>query len=234
MNRNNQQAKRELIAAAKSGDLGAVRAALARWEGPAQPYQQKPLGEALIEAIKNDHDLVAVYLLDHGARTRGAQSARYPNRQGSAIAAAALRNNLDMIRLLLARSDDFEPWELNHPLIVTAARGETELVGRLLNLGANPDSESGEALRLACYRGHLETARLLLSRGASPRFVDRSILARRRRKKAFDKAAHRQLVEMLEAAGWPPANPRRGLVRVGNPPPEKKSLWERLTSPFRY
>jgi ankyrin repeat protein len=162
MNRNNQQAKRELIAAAKSGDLGGVRAALARWEGPAQPYQQKPLGEALVAASGSGQTLVASYLIDQGApRQTQARNALYN---------AALRGHRDTLELLLSRFTHTSA-EIQLAFFASAEGGHLRGLKTLIEAGADLSAGNNQALRHSTANGKLECAKFLLELGANPRSI---------------------------------------------------------------
>ena len=92
------------------------------------------------------------------------------------LSVACAAGDEDRVEAVLA-SDPVQARSLDagrrSPLAYAAGRGHTRIVGKLLDLGADPNlpeenAPRGGALFSACSGNHLETAKLLLERGADP------------------------------------------------------------------
>lgn len=172
--------------AARGGDVEALRVLL---EAGADPGTLGPEGEDLAEfARERGHDAAARTLAGARARLARTEPSREPDHP---IHAAAAANDVERVRALL----DAEP-ELVHaanrgggtPLHTAVAASAREVVELLLDRGADvdalhgagPGSEDGypppdfQPIDLALWanafwnlRGDLDTARLLLARGAA-------------------------------------------------------------------
>ena len=100
----------------------------------------------------------ARFLLAHGANANHTGEAGVP-----VLSLAAYNGQLALVEALLdAGADDREA-----ALFRTAHGGHTAIVALLLDRGANIHYENDRALVCAALYGHLETARLLLQRGAT-------------------------------------------------------------------
>src|SRR5438105_3417331 len=93
------------------------------------------------------------------------------------ILQAAYESKLDDVRRLLREEPALanskgipDQWEGATPLTLAAFAGHIEIVGMLLELGAdvNPVSNDGSALAMASWSGHADVAALLIARGANP------------------------------------------------------------------
>jgi ankyrin repeat protein len=145
-------ADKELRLAAKRGDVGGIRAAL---EAGA-----RELHTALADAAAGGHVLAATYLLDRGASLRWT---------GPLADAAAQSGSAEILRLLFQRGLVILDDELAQHCVEAAARaGDPESLGLLLDHCAALEPNLDEALLIAIEEEKIETARLLLDRGADP------------------------------------------------------------------
>jgi ankyrin repeat protein len=151
----------QLLLAAKNGDIGALRAALA--DGA------DTLDSALVTAAGEGHGLAATYLIDSGADLQVLDY--WPARR------AAEGGHLDTLRLLLDRAGDNAPDMAQVVLSEAASHGHEELVRWLLDEGhANPAGAADTPLKRAALKGHLSVAELLLERGkASPEQLNNAL-----------------------------------------------------------
>ena len=132
---------------------------------------------ALTSAVENEHSSVACRLLEAGANLRLRIHLRVlnlavSNKDRSTISCLLLYkaslNSSSSSRFFYAPAT---------PLMIAAASGQYDVVGRLINEGANLDLESGTsmdeqnkmtALALASREGHVNIVRRLLDAGANP------------------------------------------------------------------
>jgi ankyrin repeat protein len=181
-------ANERLLRAARDGDIGAMRAAIA--EGA------DDLNQALIRAAGEGRALAASYLLDAGADIhfasplsavysdalaaasagghsetarllieRGAR-ASHPN--GFALRCAASSGDLETARVLLDAGAVINPQSAAEtPLRRAASEGDAAMMELLIERGANIHARGEIALAYAARNGHREAAQLLLDRGAS-------------------------------------------------------------------
>jgi ankyrin repeat protein len=95
------------------------------------------------------------------------------SRAHRAIASASENGHLEIVKLLADHVSEINPqlsdWHGRHALAAAAWGGHTAIAGLLIDKGAQIDSPYGTGLTPlmeASARGHLETVRLLLSKGA--------------------------------------------------------------------
>lgn len=154
-----------LQSAAASGDLVGVRLHLA--EGTDVNAQGGYYGCALVAAVFNGHDAIAMELLQKGAEVN-AQGGLY----GNALVTTAMQGHEEMIYILLQAGAEIDAKGMHFAsaLVAAAARGHAEVVNILLKGGAkiNTYSErSGNALGAAASNGHIEVVIKLLEGGAN-------------------------------------------------------------------
>jgi ankyrin repeat protein len=149
----------ELLVAARGNDLERVRVMIERGMAPDTADRQ---GNTLlhIAAIEGHFDL-AKYLLAQRARVR------VRNAFGdSPLMLAALKGQLELVRLLAAHGGEINPsgWT---PLHYCAWSGEADVCRLLLDLGAHVNALSANdtsPIMMAARQGHIETVQLLLER----------------------------------------------------------------------
>jgi ankyrin repeat protein len=94
----------------------------------------------------------------------------------TALAHAAARGDLEILRLLLAQAGDEPPPGVDEALHAAVSRGRLASLNLLLASGADPNARvglhGGTSLAAAVRREDLEAVRLLLAAGADPRIVD--------------------------------------------------------------
>jgi ankyrin repeat protein len=143
--------------AAAGGDIGAMRAAMAKGISHSAKglHGWPPLLRA---AIEGQYQAVE-YLASCGADVHASEEA--PLRH------AVKNGHLETVRVLLARGASARVLN-SKPLRDAAKRGDLEMVRALLDAGADPNAKDGEPLRIAAWGGHLSVLKLLLERGAIP------------------------------------------------------------------
>jgi len=160
----------QLLAAARAGDVPAVRQVLARGAAPdsrnregktalllACEQGQLALAATMLE-VRADVDLAAVNLV-------------------TPLMAASHGGHVELVRRLLAAGARTDPVDrLHKPAIVYAAgQGHAEIVALLLDHGVAVDGVYANrltALMWAAGQGHADVVRLLLARGADPSLRD--------------------------------------------------------------
>jgi ankyrin repeat protein len=152
-----------LLQAARQGDIGAIRAALA--EGASN------LDQALVGAVEAGQDLAASYLLDQGA-SPSAQGKRPAPVAGEApvdagvLVLAASAGDAKMVRLLLSRGAGSNGSQLAQALLGAILANQREAV--LLLAEQEPAIQTREtAFRLATLAGRWRLAEIFLSDGIS-------------------------------------------------------------------
>ena len=130
----------------------------------------------LFIAAERGHGALACALLDAGAQSSRDYTYRDPDegdwiilKDQHVVHIAAESGLVGVCEQLIADglSVDYENAVGLTPLCYAAVQGQTELVKRLLELGADADHESSP-LKFALIRKHYEVAELLLERGANP------------------------------------------------------------------
>lgn len=133
--------------------------------------------------------------------------------EGKAMTALAAHPEL---AVAVAVAGDYQGGQAAPAIVHAAARGMSELVGTMLDLGADAAARGlggGTALHIAAWMGHADTVRLLIARGAPLDLRCEAFGATALGWAAhgfgpegcFPKGDHARVVELLLAAG---ANPR--------------------------
>lgn len=151
--------------AARDGDLAEVKAQIASGVDMNSPGDH---GDTpLILAILNDHDDVAMVLIEQGADIQGR------NRGGfTPLHAAAYVDDLDAAELLVATGADVGDRQNKagvSPLSVAAEEGHVAVARALIEHGADVEAveQNGyTSLSRALWRGHKDIAALLQQSGA--------------------------------------------------------------------
>ena len=96
----------------------------------------------------------------------------------SALSIASREGNIDMVNQLLRHGAEIDNRDNRGctPLRFAAARGHKHVVGRLLDCGADVNAQRNEdrstSLTIASQKGHIDTVRMLLSKGAKTEVRD--------------------------------------------------------------
>jgi len=162
-------AAQDLVSAAQSGDMAALKAAL--------PADSDPDPETLVLplyfAAQRGHDAAAEYLLEQGAPANAVTNF------GSALQIAARGNHTAIVSALLgAGADPNLPAgeDGNRPLHDAAERGAIEAARLLLEHGANVNARTVRygtpAIHLAARKGQTEMVAFLRESGAASTPVD--------------------------------------------------------------
>jgi ankyrin repeat protein len=149
----------ELLAAAKAGDVGAIRAALAlgpKYLGP------EDVNRALNYAAAQGHVLAVNYLLDQGADIHFQPwyiISGIKVGTGDALSEASEGGHIEVVRVLLERgADPRNCWALD----VAAEEGHMPIVELLLQAGADASADNYWAIQSALDSGQLAVSRYLL------------------------------------------------------------------------
>lgn len=201
----NQDTQRELLAAARSGDVGRVRELV---ELGADLDARNDQGEtALAVALAAGQVAVARLLRSVGARGAGPELAR-----------AAGRGDLDAVRHWLALGEPAEAAAVDRagrrfvPLHRAALAGHEEVVRELLDAGTAVDARVGggpppwdrSALHLAAAGGHDGVVALLLDAGADAAALDLDAYGRRRSGADLARAAgYEEIARRIESVAGP-------------------------------
>lgn len=159
-----------LFAAARKGDIGGIRAALAEGISPDATHGNGRVTPLMI-AAKRGHALAVQYLIDAGANINHAN-----NHRRTALHLAIANRKADAAKLLIERGAqvDIEDNRGNSPVseAMDSLRGEeaTEIIQMLLGRGAPIYSGRGNwsGLRAAVLQCNAPLAQLFLEHGASP------------------------------------------------------------------
>lgn len=194
-------ADRLLIDAARRGDLGAVRSALA--DGASVGAVDSTGQTAVITAAYGDHVAVAEVLIGAGADVNVKD-----NTQQSAYLIPTADGGLELLRLMLRSGANVHSLDSYNGtgLIRAADRGHVEIIRELLRTPIAIDHVNRlgwTALLEAIILGnggqrHTEVVRLLVEAGADVNLADRdgvSPLAHARRR------GYRDIIQILEGAG---------------------------------
>ena len=164
----------DLFEAAKQGDAGAVRAALA--EGALPDVRDEEGRTPLHRAAEGGHVEAIQLLLDAGAdanaedREYGSRPLYYAVSGGHAPAAKLLLERGAAVDAINHTRDPVSAGSVENLTAVSKASemGRTDLVALLLDRGADATGhgDGGWPLLLAMSRGHVEPMRLLLDHGA--------------------------------------------------------------------
>ncbi|CAD5123429.1 DgyrCDS11779 [Dimorphilus gyrociliatus] len=133
---------------------------------------------ALFEAAVHGHADCVQLLLKHGADVNAQSSSNTSPSNGSSVNGntalhyAACAGHVDVVKVLVEAGANVEEQNENGhtPLMEAASAGHVPVSKLLLDYGAGINTHSNEfkesALTLACYKGHLEMVKFLLSAGA--------------------------------------------------------------------
>ncbi|MBA3954883.1 ankyrin repeat domain-containing protein [Candidatus Dependentiae bacterium] len=198
--------ERELIQAAKSGDLACVQALIAHAEVHINATDENT-ATALHGAARNGHKEVVKLLLEKGADIDTEDENNHTPLHSAAYAGYA-----EVVKLLLQKGasintrvegneDEDEEEEGYTALHLAAENGHKEVVELLLKSGADinaKDEEDNTALHVAAQCGHKEVVELLLKSGADINAKDEEDNT------ALHVAAqcgHKEVVELLLKSG---------------------------------
>jgi ankyrin repeat protein len=148
-----------LLQAATDGNLPAIETLIAA--GAPVNYQDREQETALIRAAAGGSVSGVVFLLRHGAVNLYDPTRKH----GRALLAAESHDRKEVFEALLP----LEPDRLDRRLWEAAAAGETGQVISILRLGGRIDSSDSSgytALLWAVRKGHVDTVKALLARGA--------------------------------------------------------------------
>lgn len=154
-------AKLTLQAAAAIGDRETVLRLIR--EGADVNETTERCESAFLSAVRHEHWDLAITLLENGAQVKD-EFGLYR----ALFVAAAREGHIGMIRSLLARGFA-KRGDLSYPLEAASAEGRLEIVGLLLDNGADvnaTDKHGRSPLMAAAIRGRLHMSRVLLARGA--------------------------------------------------------------------
>jgi ankyrin repeat protein len=143
---------KELIRAARRGDIGGIRAALQ--DGAAPNWKNA----ALVEAAKGGHLAAMVYLLDLGAN---------PNYKKPPILAAAEAGQAEAISLLLERGARL--YKNCDKMALASLNGHFNVVKMLLDLG---ERAYPEALQSAVANNHFNIVKILIEHNVNVNYCD--------------------------------------------------------------
>jgi ankyrin repeat protein len=116
-------------------------------------------GQALYEAVRHGHTVVAKVLIERGANA-AARGALF-------VKMAALSGNVELLRLLLEHAAHAcSDTELGYALRMAAARGHMQVLQLLVERGMYVASCSGAALQVAAQNGHADVVCMLLDLNA--------------------------------------------------------------------
>ena len=174
--------------AAEHGDVTILRALLAK--KPKLDRVNINGWTALMRAAGHGSVEAVQLLIDQRAAVNFATEYGYE----TALAWAVKRGHLEATDLLLRSGAIIMRKGYNRPLFLAAAEGHTEIALRLCQAGALVDEEDDgkTPLQQAARAGHLETAKLLLERGAKA--SEAALLS-------AAEGGHVELVELLRAHG---------------------------------
>jgi serine/threonine-protein phosphatase 6 regulatory ankyrin repeat subunit B len=167
-----QDAARELVEAARDGNLARVRELL---DAGANVNQADNHGDtALMAASRYGHATVVEMLLAAGADVNHAD-----NRGWTALMWASRSSHAAIVEMLLAAGADANQADAygGTALLYASYNGHVAIVTLLLSAGADPNHTDVNSNRLtslmdASYNGHVAIVTLLLSAGADPNHTD--------------------------------------------------------------
>ena len=162
-------AAQDLVTAAQTGDIAALRAALP----PGAQPDPETLVRPLYIAAQRGHEDAVEYLLERGAPANASTDS------GTALAIASRGNHTEIVTALLAAGADPNlpgGEDGRMPLHHAAERGATEAARLLLEHGADVNARSVRwdwpAIHFAANKDRAEMVALLREMGAAPKAVD--------------------------------------------------------------
>jgi ankyrin repeat protein len=162
----------QLLAAAGSGDLEGVKAALA--DGADLKARDVIDFDALSLAVRDGHLEVVEYLLAQGIEVT---SLSLQAASMSVYSSPYLLGLLQLAQLKQVKPEFNQQTDAGRQLLQSAYNGDTAALQQAIQSGADvniADEQDNAALRWAARRGHLEAARILLDSGADVNQKSRS------------------------------------------------------------
>jgi hypothetical protein len=220
---------KELVEAAKKGDLAVVKMLLDKGADPKS--KEKDGATSLMYAAVEGHLAVARLLLDKGADVNARDSAGW-----SPLIGATLGNRLAVAELLLEEGADINAKENVYgwsALIHAVVKGNSQIIGLLLDKGADVDAMGKDGMTSLMYsalKGDLEAVKMLAAKGADSQLKDRGGLT------ALDYASrkgHTSVAEFLRtyrADSGP--TPYQGIYS-GQTPPSQEPYKSSSSDDFR-
>ncbi len=143
--------------AAKNGHIGVVKCLL---ENGLEIFDLGYVGyigcKALCKALENEHEEVALLLIDNGAHYESRDYGLYGE---TPLEIASQEGFLKIVRILIAEGADISR---NKALQNAAQYGHVQIVKELIDAGMSILCVGGDALEKAAYRGNLEVVEVLV------------------------------------------------------------------------
>jgi ankyrin repeat protein len=165
-------ANSRLLAAARAGDVAAIRAALA--DGANVHTFGIDIEPPYVEAAKQGHALACSYLLDCAAKTPKEAHALRLDAETWALQEAARHGRYAVIQMIIERGARLDV--IDNAAFEVAKDGHEEALDFLIERGADPRACRDGLLIHAAQEGDSLAARRLLEEGANPRVGNNAAL----------------------------------------------------------